>query len=123
MDNTENTPPKNNNNEPTPEQSSPTTYIPLKLSLDRDAFYKRLETYSTLFVSKRRPVNALQCAMHGFIDTHIAGGAKENICKLSCSTCDCTNFVIDISCFNPNIPKGKLFIIIIIIIVSIIFFY
>ncbi|KAI7854454.1 hypothetical protein BDC45DRAFT_508419 [Circinella umbellata] len=109
MDNTENTPPKNNmNNELASEEFSPTgqtTNIPLKLSLDREAFYKRLETYSTLFVSKRRPVNALQCAMHGFIDTHIAGGAKGNICKLSCSTCDCTNFVIDISCFNPNIPK------------------
>ncbi|KAG2222400.1 hypothetical protein INT45_006922 [Circinella minor] len=83
MDNTENTPPKNNmNNELASEEFSPTnhtTHIPLKLSLDREAFYKRLETYSTLFISKRRPVNALQCAMHGFIDTHIAGGAKGNI--------------------------------------------
>ncbi|KAI9256548.1 hypothetical protein BDA99DRAFT_516734 [Phascolomyces articulosus] len=88
--------------EPTPESSPDVT---LKPSLDREAFYKRLETYSTPFISKRRPVNAIQCAMHGFVDTHFVGGPKNNICKLSCTSCECTNFVIDISCFNPNIPK------------------
>ncbi|KAI9492292.1 hypothetical protein BDB00DRAFT_829186 [Zychaea mexicana] len=83
--------------------------VAMRPSLDREAFYKRLETFSAPFVSKRRPVNAVQCAMHGFVDTHVVGGPKQNICKLLCPSCQCTNFVIDISCFKTSVPKGNLY--------------
>lgn len=75
-------------------------------NLDRDAFYKRLSTFSSAYVNRKRPINALQCAMHGFIDTQYRCGPKQDVCKLTCETCHCNNFVIDITPYQPTSQKG-----------------
>ncbi|KAI8146332.1 C3HC zinc finger-like-domain-containing protein [Fennellomyces sp. T-0311] len=86
---------------------TPVAMSTTKPSQDRDAFYKRLETFSSAYVGRARPVSAVECAMHGFIDTHVVE-KKHNICKLSCTLCNCSNFVVDVTGYERDIPKTML---------------
>ncbi|KAI9315708.1 C3HC zinc finger-like-domain-containing protein [Dichotomocladium elegans] len=70
--------------------------------LDREAFLRRLGTFTDTFITRHRPVNAVQCAMHGFIDTHILEGPNHDICKLVCETCQNTNYVLDFTKMNAS---------------------
>lgn len=64
---------------------------------DRAKFYERLETFADAYIENKRPLTAIQCAMHGFADTHQLEGPNHDIAKLECVECKGTNYVIDIS--------------------------
>lgn len=64
---------------------------------DRTKFYERLETFADAYIENKRPLTAIQCAMHGFVDTHQLEGPNHDIAKLECVDCQGTNYVIDIS--------------------------
>jgi len=53
--------------------------------LDREAFLKRLQTYSALF-TYGKPITPVECASHGWIDTRDHGLDLE-VSKLRCEIC------------------------------------
>ncbi|KAI7884650.1 hypothetical protein K492DRAFT_182951 [Lichtheimia hyalospora FSU 10163] len=71
--------------------------IRLTFAYDRAKFYERLETFSDAYIEHKRPLTAIQCAMHGFADTHQLEGPNNDIAKLECVNCKGTNYVIDVS--------------------------
>ncbi|CDH58052.1 predicted protein [Lichtheimia corymbifera JMRC:FSU:9682] len=71
--------------------------VHLTQAYDRAKFYERLETFADAYIENKRPLTAIQCAMHGFADTHQLEGPNHDIAKLECVECKGTNYVIDIS--------------------------
>lgn len=63
-----------------------------RLSHNRDAFFDRLRSFSLDFILRRRPVSALECAMHGFRDS---GRISNNhVSRLVCDQCKGENYII-----------------------------
>ncbi|KAI9288675.1 hypothetical protein BC943DRAFT_350020 [Umbelopsis sp. AD052] len=62
--------------------------------LDREAFLKRLQTYSALF-TYGKPITPVECASHGWIDTRDHGLDLE-VSKLRCELCSGVVYVTNV---------------------------
>lgn len=68
----------------------------------------RLSTFSILFHYIPRPLDALQCAKHGWKDAHSTIDKDPKICVLSCDSCNNNMFVIDVDFKICNEQKGRM---------------
>lgn len=62
--------------------------------LDREAFLKRLQTYSALF-TYGKPITPVECARHGWIDTR-EHQVDHLVSKLRCELCSGVVYVTDV---------------------------
>lgn len=62
--------------------------------LDREAFLRRLQTYSALF-TYGKPITPVECARHGWIDTR-QYQTDHLVSKLRCELCSGVVYVTDI---------------------------
>lgn len=62
--------------------------------LDREAFLKRLQTYSALF-TYGKPITPVECARHGWIDTR-QYQTDHLVSKLRCELCSGVMYVTDL---------------------------
>jgi hypothetical protein len=54
---------------------------------DKSAFMERLESFSALYVTAERPLTALECALHGWHDTHTTSKDSSSTCIIQCLEC------------------------------------
>ncbi|ORY96345.1 hypothetical protein BCR43DRAFT_524457 [Syncephalastrum racemosum] len=71
-----------------------------RLSHNREAFFDRLRSFSLDFILRRRPVSALECAMHGFRDSRRV--PTNHVSRLVCDQCKGENYIIDLSSKDPK---------------------
>ncbi|KAI8879935.1 hypothetical protein K501DRAFT_335755 [Backusella circina FSU 941] len=60
---------------------------PISTINDKAAFMKRLESFSTLYITADRPLTALECALHGWHDTHTLSKDSPTTCIIQCLDC------------------------------------
>lgn len=73
---------------------------------NRHDLMERLATYSFLFHYIARPLSALECAKHGWKDTHNVVDKDPKISILSCDSCTANMFVIDMDDKTFDEQKG-----------------
>ncbi|KAI7897074.1 C3HC zinc finger-like-domain-containing protein [Mucor mucedo] len=73
---------------------------------NRTDLMARLSTFSVLFHHIPRPLNALQCAMHGWKDTKSTVDKDPKISVLICDSCQNNMFIIDLDVTLCNEQKA-----------------
>lgn len=84
------------------------TKLDISLINDKEKLMHRLKSYSYLYHHKPRPLSALECAQHGWVNSHKIVDKDPFLAILHCVECASDMYVIDIEPGRYDNTQGKI---------------